>query len=113
MLSGISQRQLRCLQSAPENVPPGTTGSSLLVLCCMMSAIVHAWLGEFDQAERCSEEASILAETNDRPYDMIAADYGRGVVQMMRGDLEEAEAPSIKRFAFRAKARHACFGLSS
>jgi class 3 adenylate cyclase/tetratricopeptide (TPR) repeat protein len=79
------------LKSAPENVPPGTTGSSLLVLCCMMSAMVHAWLGEFDQAERCSEEASILAETNDRPYDMIAADYGRGVVQMMRGDLEEAE----------------------
>ena len=79
------------LTSAPENVPPGTTGSSLLVLCHMMSAIVHAWLGEFDQAERCSEEASILAEMNDRPYDMIAADYGRGVVQMMRGDLEEAE----------------------
>jgi class 3 adenylate cyclase/tetratricopeptide (TPR) repeat protein len=79
------------LKSAPENVPPGTTGSSLLVLCCMMNAMVHAWLGEFDQAERCSEEASILAETNDRPYDMIAADYGRGVVQMMRGDLEEAE----------------------
>jgi tetratricopeptide (TPR) repeat protein len=79
------------LTSAPENFPPGTTGSNLLVLCHMMSAIVHAWLGEFDQAERCSEKASILAETNDRPYDMIAADYGRGVVQMMRGDLEEAE----------------------
>ena len=79
------------LTSAPENVPPGTTGSSLLVLCHMMSAIVHAWLGEFDQAERCSEEASILAETNDRPYDMIAADYARGVVQTIRGDLEEAE----------------------
>ena len=78
--------------SAPENVPPGTTGSSLLVLSCMMSALVHAWLGEFDQAERCSEEAGILAETNDRPYDRIAADYGRGVVQMMRGDLEEAES---------------------
>ncbi|MEH2502856.1 class 3 adenylate cyclase/tetratricopeptide (TPR) repeat protein [Bradyrhizobium sp. AZCC 1578] len=80
------------LASAPENVPPGTTGSSLLVLCRMMSAIVHAWLGEFDEAEHCSEEAGILAETNDRPYDMIAADYGRGVVQMMRGDLEEAES---------------------
>lgn len=80
------------LTKAPENVPPGTTGSSLLVLCCMMSAIVRAWLGEFDEAERCSEKASILAETNDRPYDMIAADYGRGVVQLMRGDLEEAES---------------------
>lgn len=79
------------LTTAPENVPPGTTGASLLVLCYMMNAMAHAWLGEFEQAERFSEEASILAETNDRPYDMIAADYGRGVVQMMRGDLEEAE----------------------
>ena len=84
-------KAISLLTSAPENVPPGTTGSSLLVLCYMMSALVHAWLGEFDQAERCSEEASILAEANDRPYDMIAADYGRGFVQMMRGDLEEAE----------------------
>ncbi|WOH68132.1 ATP-binding protein [Bradyrhizobium sp. BWA-3-5] len=79
------------LTAAPKNVPPGTTGSSLLVLCHMMSAIVHAWLGEFDHAERRAEEASILAEATDRPYDMIAADYSLGVVQMMRGDLEEAE----------------------
>jgi class 3 adenylate cyclase/tetratricopeptide (TPR) repeat protein len=79
------------LTAAPENVPPGTTGASLLVLCYMMGAMVHAYLGEFDQAERHSEEASIRAEANDRPYDTIAADYGRGVVQMLRGDLEEAE----------------------
>lgn len=79
------------LTKAPENVPPGTTGSSLLVLCYMMGAVVHAWLGEFDEAERCSEKAAILAETNSRPYDVIAADYGRGIVLLMRGDLEEAE----------------------
>jgi tetratricopeptide (TPR) repeat protein len=85
-------KAIALLTSAPENVPPGTTGASLLVLCYMMNAMVHAWLGDFDRAERSSEEASILAETNDRPYDMIAADYGRGTVQMMRGDLEEAEA---------------------
>jgi tetratricopeptide (TPR) repeat protein len=84
-------KAIALLTSAPENVPPGTTSASLLVLCHMMSAMVHAWLGEFDQAERSSEQASILAETNDRPYDTIAADYGRGVVQMLRGDLEEAE----------------------
>jgi class 3 adenylate cyclase/tetratricopeptide (TPR) repeat protein len=80
------------LASAPENVPPGTTGSSVLLLCHVMRALVHAWLGEFDQSERYSAQASDLAETNDRPYDMIAADYGRGVVQMMRGNLEEAES---------------------
>lgn len=80
------------LARAPEDVPPGTTGSSLLVLCYMMRAIVYAWLGEFDEAERCSLQASSLAEENERPYDMIAADYGRGLVQMMRGNLEEAES---------------------
>ena len=51
----------------------------------MMSAIVHGWLGEFDHAEQCLRQASDLAEKNERPYDMIAADYGRGLVQMMRG----------------------------
>jgi tetratricopeptide (TPR) repeat protein len=58
----------------------------------MMRAIVFGWLGEFDESERCSERASQFAERNDRPYDRIAANYGRGVVKMMRGDLDEAES---------------------
>jgi ATP/maltotriose-dependent transcriptional regulator MalT len=60
------------------------------VLCHMMKAIVHASIGEHDDAEQCSRQASDLAEKNDRPYDIIAADYGRGLVQMIHGDLEEA-----------------------
>ena len=79
------------LAGAPENVPPGTTASSLLVLCNMMRAVVCAWLGDFDEAERRSRQASDLAEENERPYDMIAADYGRGLVQMLRGNLDQAE----------------------
>lgn len=79
------------LTDAPESVPPGTTGSSLLVLCHMMRAIVHGWLGEFEDSERCLGQARALAEQSERPYDMIAADYGRGLVQLMRGHLEEAE----------------------
>jgi class 3 adenylate cyclase/tetratricopeptide (TPR) repeat protein len=79
------------LASAPENVPPGTTASSLLVLCYMMKAIVYASIGEYDDSEKCSWQASDLAERNSRPYDSVAADYGRGFVQMMHGDLEEAE----------------------
>ena len=79
------------LAGAPRNVPPGTTGSSLLVLCCMMKAIIYGSMGEFDDAERCTEQASELAEANDRSYDVIAADYGIGVVQLMRGHLAEAE----------------------
>lgn len=79
------------LASAPENVPPGTTGSSLLLLCYNMKAIMYAWLGEFDEAERCSGEALDLAEYSQRPYDTVTADYGRGVVQILRGNLDEAE----------------------
>ena len=79
------------LDSEPDHVPPGTTGSNLVVLCNMMRAIVNAWLGEFDESQRCCDLASDLAELNDRPYDIIAADYGRGLVQMLRGNLDEAE----------------------
>ena len=79
------------LASAPENVPPGTTGPSLLVLCFMMKTIVHGWLGEFDDSERCSRQAIELAETSGLSYDMIAADYGHGLVQMFRGNIEQAE----------------------
>ena len=70
----------------------GNDGIRVLLLCYMMKAIVSAWLGEFDDSERCSEQASDLAEENDRPYDLIAASYGRGVVQMMRGNMDEAES---------------------
>ena len=98
------------LASAPENVPPGTTGSSLLVLCYMMRAIVHAWMGEFDESERCSGQAAISPKKNDRPYDMIAADYGRGLVQMMRGNLEEAESALDRAsFAFPRERSPVCF----
>ena len=79
------------LTDAPERVPPGATGSSLLILCNMMKAIINGSIGEFEEAERCAEQAKDLAEVSDRPYDMIAADYGVGIVKLMRSHLEEAE----------------------
>ncbi|MDO9297452.1 AAA family ATPase [Bradyrhizobium sp.] len=79
------------LAGAPENVPPGTTGSSLLVLCHMMKALVYVSTGEYDNSEQSSQLASELAKSNDRPYDIIAALYGRGLVQLGHGNLEEAE----------------------
>jgi class 3 adenylate cyclase/tetratricopeptide (TPR) repeat protein len=79
------------LTTAPENVPPGTTGSSVLVLCHMMKTMVHAVMGEYDGSLQCSRLASALAEKNDLPYDLIAADYGRGFMQMSHGNLDEAE----------------------
>jgi class 3 adenylate cyclase/tetratricopeptide (TPR) repeat protein len=77
--------------NAPGNVPPGTTGSSLLVLCHMMKAIIHSSMGEFDQSEEFSRQASNLAEESGLSYDMIAADYGRGLSQLVLGNLDQAE----------------------
>jgi class 3 adenylate cyclase/tetratricopeptide (TPR) repeat protein len=76
---------------APDSVPPGTTGASLLVLCHMMRAIVHGSLGEFEESVRSLKQAGDLADRNDRIYDVIAAEYGRGLVQMMRGNLDDAK----------------------
>jgi class 3 adenylate cyclase/tetratricopeptide (TPR) repeat protein len=76
----------------PEDAPPGTTGPSLLVLCYMMKALNCAWLGEFDHSERACLQTSQLAQANDRPYDTVASEYGRGAVAIIRGHLEEAES---------------------
>jgi class 3 adenylate cyclase/tetratricopeptide (TPR) repeat protein len=84
-------RAIARLVDAPENVPPGTTGSSLLVLCYVLKAMVHASIGEYDDSERCSRRASDLSQENARPYDIIAADYSRGFLHMSYGKLEEAE----------------------
>ena len=78
--------------NAPEKVPPGTTGSSLLILCYMMKSIIYASIGEFDEFQQSSSQASDLAQTSGRPYDLIAAGYSRGVVQTFQGNLEEAES---------------------
>jgi tetratricopeptide (TPR) repeat protein len=53
--------------------------------------LVCAWLGEFDVSERACLQASQLAQAQDRPYDIVAADYGRGVVELARGHLDEPE----------------------
>src|ERR1700736_1156885 len=77
--------------NAPENIPPGTTGPSLLVLCHMMKAIIYASIGEFDRSEDCAKQARRLAQHSGLSYDMIAADYGRGLSKLVLGNLDEAE----------------------
>lgn len=79
------------LSREPQNVPPGTTGSSLLVLCHMLKAIVYATIGESDDADQSSADASEIAERSGRPYDLIAAGYGRGLVQLFHGHFDDAE----------------------
>lgn len=88
---GVLNQASERFANAPGSVPPGTTGSSLLVLCHMMKAIIHASIGEFDPSQECSRQASSLAEKSGLSYDMIAADYGRGLSQLVLGNLDEAE----------------------
>ena len=87
LISDVTSR----LGVRPQDAPPGTTGPNLLVLCHMMKALITAWLGDFDAAERACQQMSRLAQANDRPYDTVAAEYGRGSVELLRGHLDEAE----------------------
>jgi tetratricopeptide (TPR) repeat protein len=43
----------------PQDVPPGTTATSLLVLCHMMKAILSAYIGEHDEAVRNAQRARV------------------------------------------------------
>lgn len=83
---------LKRLASGSENVPPGTTGTSLRVICYMMKAITHGWLGEFDSSAVCSKRAGELVAGSGLSYDKIAAGYCRGLIQMFRGNFDEAES---------------------
>ena len=75
----------------PQDVPPGTTATSLLVLCHMMKAILSAHTGEHDEAVRNAQRARDFANQSNRPYDHVAAGYARGMVHLVRGDLDRAE----------------------
>jgi tetratricopeptide (TPR) repeat protein len=85
------ERAILHFANTPENVPPGTTSSSLLVLCHMMKSIAHVWMGEFETAERHAEDARGLAHAKGRPYDIIVASYAYGVLEQWRGNLPKAE----------------------
>jgi class 3 adenylate cyclase/tetratricopeptide (TPR) repeat protein len=73
-------------------IPIGTTRPRLSLLCCMMKSVAHVALGEGDHAEVYQRLASDTAAETKRPYDIIAANYGRGVFQLAWGSFEEAFA---------------------
>jgi tetratricopeptide (TPR) repeat protein len=87
LLERASQR----LAGTPGDVPPGTTASSLLVVCYMMKSIVYVWLGEFESSEKCADDARHLAQAKGRQYDLISASYAHGVLELWRGNLQRAE----------------------
>jgi class 3 adenylate cyclase/tetratricopeptide (TPR) repeat protein len=84
------------LVTAPGDVPPGATASSMLVLCHMMRSIVCVWIGDFDASEQRADDARRLAQANRRQYDIIAASYAHGVLELWRGNLPKAEGELLQ-----------------
>ena len=73
-------------------VPPWNTVTGLRVLCLMMKSAAHAWLGEFRQAEATQLEAERAAQATGRAYDMAAASYAGGVMDVFAGRADRAIA---------------------
>ena len=103
-------RAIARLVDAPENVPPGTTGSSLLVLCYMMKVDgLRIRSVNSTSSERCTRQASDLAQENGQPYDLIAADYSRGFVHIFMASWKRRKTPSRRPSPFPAKTKSGCF----
>ena len=70
------ERAAARLASAPENVPPGTTGfePSRAVPYDEGRSFMRR-SANLTSSEQCARQASDLAEKNGRPYDIVAADY--------------------------------------
>ena len=49
-----------------------------------------AELGEFEEAATCADESLRLAEASERPFHVINATFARGIVGLLRGDLDHA-----------------------
>jgi class 3 adenylate cyclase/tetratricopeptide (TPR) repeat protein len=73
-------------------IPIGTTQARLSLLSCMMKGVAHVAMGEAKDAETSLLCASKIAEETARPYDRIAANYGRGVFSLAWGRLDQAFA---------------------
>jgi hypothetical protein len=75
---------------AAEGPTPNRTRYT--VLCCTLKSVAYAAMGEKGAAEASAEQAGRSAEESDRPYERIAAAYGRGYVDLQWGRHAAAEA---------------------
>jgi class 3 adenylate cyclase/tetratricopeptide (TPR) repeat protein len=77
--------------SAPGiQIPIGTTKARLSLLSCMMKGVAHVAMGDADDAETWLRRASETATETGRPYDLIAANYGRGMYHLAWDDFDKA-----------------------
>lgn len=62
------------------------------VLCWMMNAVARSAMGDLEQGDQAQCRASELAAVSGRPYELIAASYGRGYYAVQAGRYDEAGA---------------------
>jgi tetratricopeptide (TPR) repeat protein len=55
-------------------------------VCCMMKSMTHVALGEIDIADHFQRRAQEIADESDRPFDRVAAGYGRGNLMLSQGN---------------------------
>ncbi len=67
----------------------GMTGTGS-VLCLGCLANIHSFMGAFEQAFACSQEAGEIARETGRPYDLSYAHIAHGLAFLMRGDTDLA-----------------------
>ena len=92
MQRGMLEQARSLFTDAPENVPPGDDWIE------PSRALSHDESASSAGRSASSTKPSVAQSkpgkwpnASDRPYDIIAADYGIGVVQLMQSHLEEAE----------------------
>ena len=61
---------------------PSVLSRAWLIWCCVE-------LGDFAEARRRAEEAMITAEAAAHPFDLVVASFGRGLVALRRGEVNE------------------------
>ncbi|QPF83187.1 AAA family ATPase [Bradyrhizobium genosp. L] len=74
------------LMGPAPRAPIGTTTRYMLLMCCMMKAIAHTTLGEFEIAGEFQRRADEIADESGRPFDRAAAAYSGGGLILARGD---------------------------
>ncbi|GKQ52681.1 AAA family ATPase [Bradyrhizobium sp. Ce-3] len=74
------------LMGPEPSAPIGTTPKYLLLVCCMMKAIAHTALGEFELAGAFQRQADEIADESGRPFDRVAAAYSGGSLILARQD---------------------------
>jgi class 3 adenylate cyclase/tetratricopeptide (TPR) repeat protein len=100
----MTGRACEQLMRPDASAPIGTTAKYLLLVCCMMKSMTHVALGEIDIADGFQRRAQEIADESNRPFDRVAAGYGRG--NLMLSQDNPAGAATVLDEAFSLAQEH-------